>query len=201
MPKLARLLFLVLAIAGLIALSGCGDDESTTTAADTSSESTEATEPSDEEVSSTIDEALEDPDAEASSEYGEELTTILGDFAQSFQDQGAVLQGTTDPAQLADGIDQLEETLDTTIDDLSALDVPEEAQEGHDEIVASFENLSSKLADVSDAVDSDDAAAATKAASALQASVADFTEQFTAGLTKVAGAGIEIDSSSLQTSP
>ena len=197
MPKLARLLFLVLAIAGLIALSGCGDDESTTTAADTTSESTEATEPADEEVSSTS----EDPDAGASSEYGKELTTILGDFAQSFQEQGAALQGTTDPAQLADGIDSLEDTLETTIDDLSALDVPEEAQEGHDEIVASFENLSSKLADVSDAVDSDDAQAATKAASALQASVADFTEQFTAGLTKVAGAGIEIDSSALQTSP
>lgn len=198
MPKLARLLFLVLAIAGLIALSGCGDDESTTTAADTSSESTEAAEPSDEEVSSTTD---AEPDAEASSEYGEELTTILGDFAQSFQDQGAALQGTTDPAQLADGINSLEDTLGTTIDDLSALDVPEEAQEGHDEIVASFENLSSKLADVSDAVDSNDEAAATKAASALQASVADFTEQFTAGLTKVAASGIEIDSSSLQTSP
>ena len=76
--------------------------------------------------------------------------------------------------------------MQTTVDDLSALEAPEAAQAGHEEVVASFEDLSSKLADVSSAVDAEDQQAAQQAVVDLQNSVSDFLQQFTSGLTKIA---------------
>jgi hypothetical protein len=198
MPKPLSPFLALLAVIGLIALAGCGGDESTTTAAETE---TEATAPSDEELSSTIEDALDDPDAGASGEYGTELSAILGEFTQTFQDEGAALQGATDPAQLASGIETLEGALQTTIDDLSALEVPEAAQAGHEEVVASFEDLSSKLADVGSAVDAEDQQAAQQAVIDLQSSVSGFLQQFSSGLQKIASSGVQIDPSAVSPAP
>ena len=195
MPKLLSLPLALLAVLGLIALAGCGDDESTTTAAETE---TEATTTSEEDVSTT---AEDDTDAGAGGEYGAELSAILGDFTQTFQEEGAALQGATDPSQLATGIETLEGSLQTTIDDLSALEVPEAAQAGHEEVVASFEDLSSKLADVGSAVDADDQQAAQQAVVDLQSSVSGFLQQFSSGLQKIAASGVQIDPSAVSPSP
>lgn len=189
MPKLLRLPLLILAVLGLIALAGCGDDESTTTAAEETA--TEAT---------ATDATTEAADG-ASEDYGAELSSILGEFTQTFQDEGAALQGATDPEQLASGIDNLEASLQTTIDDLSALEVPEAAQAGHEEVVASFEDLSSKLADVSSAVDAEDQQAAQQAVVDLQNSVSDFLQQFTSGLTKIAASGVPVDPNAVSPTP
>ena len=192
MPKLLRLSLSILAVLGLIALAGCGDDESTTTEAEATTETT-TTEA--EETTTPAD------DSGASGDYGAELSAILGEFTQSFQEEGAALQGATDPEQLASGIDSLESSLQTTIDDLSGLDVPEAAQAGHEEVVASFEDLSSKLADVSSAVDAEDQQAAQQAVVDLQSSVSDFLQQFSSGLTKIAASGVPIDPSAVSPTP
>ena len=193
MPKLLRLSLSILAVLGLIALAGCGDDESTTTAVDETETATEST--------ATDEETTTEADSGASDDYGTELSAILGEFTQTFQDEGAALQGATDPEQLATGIDNLEASLQTTIDDLSALEVPEAAQAGHEEVVASFEDLSSKLADVGTAVDADDQQAAQQAVIDLQSSVSDFLQQFSSGLTKIAASGVPIDPGAVSPTP
>ena len=193
MPKLLRLSLSILAVLGLIALAGCGDDESTTTAVDETETATEST--------TTDEETTTEADSGASDDYGTELSAILGEFTQTFQDEGAALQGATDPEQLATGIDNLESSLQTTIDDLTELEVPEAAQAGHEEVVASFEDLSSKLADVGTAVDAEDQQAAQQAVIDLQSSVSDFLQQFSSGLTKIAASGVPIDPGAVSPTP
>lgn len=183
-----KLPLVLLAIVGLIALTGCGGDdssstESSSTATSTDSTTTDASAATDSTASSA------DPAAE---EYGQGLTAALTDFGTSFQKLGSDLQGASKPAQISAGVSQLEDQLSTTIDELNALDPPAEAQDGQDQVVAAFEGLSGKLGDVGDAVGAGDPQAAKQAAQALQSAVASFQGDLQAGITEITQAGVPV---------
>ncbi len=171
-----KITLMLLALVGLLAVAGCGgdDDSSGTTATESSTTATDS--------------------SGADSDYAQQLSTILQDFGTSFQSIGTKLQGVNDPAALSSGIDDLESQIQTTISDLEALDVPEGAQEGQDQIVAALKDFSSKITSLGDAVDSGDKASVKTAAEDLQASAASFMQEFSAGLSKITESGIQVGS-------
>jgi hypothetical protein len=180
-----KITLMLLALVGLIAVAGCGSDDSSDSS---SSDSTTATESSTTATDSTSSDSTSADDGD----YAQSLTAILTDFGTSFQTLGTKLQGVKDEDALASGIDELESQIQTTIDDLKALDPPEEAQQGQDDVIAAFEAFSQKLTDVSDAVDSGDASAAKTAAQDLQEAATTFQQDFTAGITEITQSGVEV---------
>jgi hypothetical protein len=183
--KFLRIPLIVLALVGLIALAGCGDDDSTTSDESTTESSTTATD------ESTTTEAS--GEALSAEDYSAEITVILGDFGTSFTELGSEITASQDDPEKAAGLfDEAETEIQGAIDDLSALTPPEEAQEGHDQLIAALEDFSSKLTDVSNAADSGDEAGLLQAATDLQAAAGDFQTQFTKALTTLSKAGVDV---------
>ena len=180
-----KISLMLLALVGLVAVAGCGGDDSSSS----TTSSTTATESTTTATDSTSTDA-------ASGDYAQQLTSVLTEFGTSFQALGTKLQNVSDKDALATGIDELESQIGTTISDLKALEAPPEAQEGQDEVIAAFEAFSGKLTDVSDAVSSGDAAAATSAAKELQAAASTLQTDFTAGISKIAQAGVDVGTGS-----
>ena len=188
--KFLRIPLIVLALVGLIALAGCGDDDSTTSDESTATESSTTTE---ESTESTTTESS--GDALSAEEYSTQAQEVLVSFGTSFQKLGAEISASKDEAEFADLVDEAEAEIQTAIDDFSAITPPEEAQEGHDQILAALEDFSSKLTDVSNAAESGDATALQDAATELQAAGLDFQEQLTQAAESLSEAGIGVGGS------
>jgi TolA-binding protein len=178
-----KIMLMLVALVGLIAVAGCGGSDSSSTSSSTTASDTTATDSTATDSTST---------SADSGDYATQLTTILTDFGTSFQTLGTKLQNVKDEKALASGIDELESQIQTTITDLKALTPPPEAQAGQDKVIAAFEAFSGKLTDVSDAVASGDASAATTAAKDLQAAASTFQTDFTAGITEIAQSGVNV---------
>ena len=192
--KFLRIPLIVLALVGLIALAGCGDDDSTTSDESTATESsTTATDESTESTESTTTES--DGDALSAEEYSQQAQEVLVTFGTSFQKLGSEISASSSPEEFADLVDEAESEIQTAIDDFSAITPPEEAQEGHDQILAALEDFSSKLTDVSNAAESGDQAALQDAATELQAAGLDFQEQLTQAAKSLSEAGIGVGGS------
>jgi len=164
--RILRIPLILLALAGLIALAGCGDDEEST--------STETSE------------------ALTAEEYTEQARTVLEGFATQFSTLGAQIQQSGTAEEFGSLVDQAEAEIQGTIEEFGALQPPEEAQEGHDQILSALEDFSSKLTDVSDAAASGDKAALQETAQQLQAAVLDFQEQVAQAVQSLSEAGIEL---------
>lgn len=167
--RLLRIPLIVLALVGLIALAGCGSDDST---------------------DSSSSEAL------SNEEYAQQAQEILISFGTSFQQLGSDISNAKNPQQFSDLVNQAEDEIQGAIDDFSALQPPADAQEGHDQTLAALENFSSKLTDVSDAADSGDKQALQDAAQALQQAGLDFQSELTQAAQKFQDAGIELGGAS-----
>ena len=178
MTKL-RISFLLLALVGLVAVSGCGgdDEESTSTSGEVTLSTTEST---------TEGEAL------TVEEYATEAQTILIDFGTAFTALGTEIQSSQGDEQFQELVGQAETEIQGAIDDFGALQPPEEAQEGHDQILAALEDFSSKLTDVSDAASSGDETALQEAATQLQSAGLDFQEQLTQAAQSLTEAGVDL---------
>jgi len=157
-----RIPFLILALVGLIAVAGCGGSDSTDSTGDDLS----------------------------NEEYAQQAASVMIEFASSFQRASASLPSASDGQESANGIDAMEDATRTAIDNYSALTPPTDAQQGHDQVVAALENLSSKLADVSDAAKSGKLKQASKA---LQQAGTDFQQDLAQADTSLKEAGVDLD--------
>src|SRR3954452_2374321 len=101
-----KITLMLLALVGLIAVAGCGSDDSSDSS---SSDSTTATESSTTATDSTSSDSTSADDGD----YAQSLTAILTDFGTSFQTLGTKLQGVKDEDALASGIDELESQIQT----------------------------------------------------------------------------------------
>src|SRR5690349_17729383 len=118
-----KITVMLVALVGLLAFAGCGgDDDSTSASSETTATDTTATD------STATDTTATDSDSD-SGDYGSELSGILVDFGASFQGIGADIQGSKDPQDYVDAFDSFESEINKTIDDIEALDPPEEAQQ------------------------------------------------------------------------
>jgi hypothetical protein len=135
--RLLRIPLIVLALVGLIAIAGCGSDDST---------------------DGTSSEAL------SNEEYAQQAQEILAEFGANFQELGAKISASKNTQEFSDLVNQAEDEIQGAVDDFSALQPPADAQEGHDQLLSALENFSSKLTDVSDAAESGDKQALQQAA-------------------------------------
>ena len=121
----------VLALVGLIAISGCGgDDSGTSSTASTSSEQLSA------------------------DDYGQQLTAALVPLFTSLQ--GLQSFDPQNPEDFGTQIQPTEDSFAKAIDEVNALQPPDEAQDGQDQLVAALEDFSSKLTDLSNSVEAGD---------------------------------------------
>lgn len=152
----------------LIALvvAGCGGDDG------------------EEETTETETEAL------SAEEYEQELGDILAPLGTELQEIGAATQAGTSDEDAVAGVEEASATLDGAIGDLSAIEPPEEAAEGHDMLITSLEAFKGAADDFA-ATDLEDMAAVQEALTAFQESVITFQEDFQAGATQLQEAGIE----------
>jgi hypothetical protein len=167
--RFLKIPLLVLALVGLLAASGCGGD--------------------DESTSSSSSEAL------TADEYATQAREVLTSFGQAFTGLGTQISQSSSPEEFSGFVDDAEAEIQSAIDDFSAIQPPEEAQEGHDQILAALEDFSSGLTDVSDAADAGDKAALQEAATALQQAGLDFQTQIQEADQSLKDAGINLDDS------
>lgn len=186
--RILRIPLLVLALVGLIAVSGCGGGGSTSTTSSTTATDSSTTTATD--STSTSSEPL------SVDEYTQQAQAVLVGFGTQFTTLGAQIQKASSATQFADLVNQAETEIQGAIDDFGALQPPPEAQEGHDQILAALEDFSSKLSDVSDAAESGDKTALQDAATALQQAGVDFKDQLTAAAKSLTDAGIDLGGSS-----
>ena len=167
--RISRIPLILLALVGLIALTGCGGDDDST-----SGESTEAL---------------------TAEEYAQQARTVLDGFATEFSTLGAQIQQSASAEEFGTLVDQAETEIQGTIEEFGALQPPEEAQVGHDQILSALEDFSSKLTDVSDAAASGDKSALQASAQQLQAAVLEFQEQVAQAVQSLSEAGIDLQGS------
>lgn len=174
-----RIPLIILALVGLIAVAGCGgDDDTSTSAEETTTEET------------TSEEAL------SAEEYSTEVQSILTEFGTNFQELGSQISAAGSPDEFSGLVDDAESEIQSAIDEFAAITPPEEAQEGHDQVLAALEDFSSKLTDVSDAAESGDDQALADAATALQSAGFDFQDQLLQAQESLQDAGIELGGAS-----
>lgn len=173
--RFLKIPLLVLALMGLIAVSGCGDDDSGDSEGTTTESSGEALTPED---------------------YASEAQAVLIDFGTAFTTLGQEIQASGSPEEFSTLVDEAEGEIQTAIDDFGAITPPEEAQEGHDQILAALEDFSSKLTDVSEAADSGDKTALQDAATALQEAGLDFQTQLEEAAQSLTDAGVDLSGES-----
>ena len=169
--RFLKIPLLVLALIGLFAVAGCGDDDG---------------------GSSDSGEAL------SADEYEAQAREVLTSFGEAFTGLGTQISQSSSPEEFSGFVDDAEAEIQTAIDEFGAIEPPEEAQEGHDQILAALENFSSGLTDVSDAADAGDKAALQEAATALQQAGVDFQTQIEEADQSLKDAGINLDDSAAE---
>lgn len=172
---------LLLALAGLLAFAGCGGDDD---------ESTSAVESSTTESASTATDASSDP---AADEFGQELGSVLGESIAGLSSLQTISQAKT-PEEFTGQIEEADTQIQTTIDDLGALEAPEAAQGAQDQIIAAYENFSEKLSGVGDAVASEDKNSIKQAASDLTVAGTDFQSDLQSAAQSLQEAGVTVPS-------
>jgi hypothetical protein len=165
---------LVLALIGLIAVAGCGGDDESSSSSDSS-------------------EAL------SADEYEAQAREVLTSFGEAFTGLGTQISQSSSPEEFSGFVDDAEAEIQTAIDDFGAIQPPEEAQEGHDQILAALEDFSAGLTDVSEAADAGDKAALQEAATALQQAGVDFQTQIQEADQSLKDAGINLDEAETDT--
>ena len=101
------------------------------------------------------------------------------------------LSSATTPEELRSGVDDLEVVTQTAVDDLTGLEPPEDAAEGHDTLTGALEGYLSDIQTLAEAVESDDPEAAQEAALAFQEAAVDVQSDLAEAAAQLEEAGIE----------
>jgi hypothetical protein len=166
---LKRKAALIAALAAL-AIAGCGGDDDD--GGDDSAAATESAEPL------------------SSEDYATEIEGILTAFGEESISLGTELSSAATPEDLQSGVADLEEITQTAVDDLNAIEPPEEAAEGHDTLVGALEGYLSDIQSLADAVETDDPEAAQEAALEFQEAAVDVQSELADAASQLQEAGI-----------
>ncbi len=161
-----RVPLILVALSGLIAVTGCGASEGTSTSPDS--------------------------DALSKDDYAQRAQDVLIDFGSGFEELGARIAASKTTAEFKERVDSAEEQIKDAIDDFGSLRPPEDAQKGHDQVLSALENLSSKLADVGVAAGADRKGALRDAATALRTAAFEFQDQLIQAQQSFQDAGLEL---------
>lgn len=144
-------------------------------------------------------EELDDPSAPAETTTGEELSNqrYAEEVRQTMVGLGSRLQaievaGGSESFRLGEGeLKRLGETIRRTVDEFGAIKPPDDAQEGHDRILAALEDFSSKYSDVFEAVKAD-GEVSEESFTALRTATFELQDQYLQAQENLTDAGIEM---------
>jgi hypothetical protein len=162
-------------IAGLLAagvlFAGCGGDDESDTAADTGATTEEATA------------ALSEED------YRTEVEGVLTPLGEELQRIGTETSGQTTPEGVAEGLADTEEALQSGIDDLEAIEPPENLQEPHDRMIVALEDFAQATTEAREGAESGDLQAV---ATDYVTAATDFQQELQAVLQDFEAAGLDV---------
>ena len=133
-------------------------------------------------------------EALSESDYAAEIQSILTTFGEESISLGTELQSATTPDELRSGVDDLQALTQTAVDDLSAIEPPEAAAEGHETLTGALEGYLSDIETLASAVESDDPQAAQDAALQFQKAAVDVQSDLAEAATQLQDAGIDAPS-------
>lgn len=125
----------------------------------------------------------------SSQRYAEELRETMVGLGSELQ----AVENATTPKDLGMSrreVEALGETIRRTVDEFGAIDPPNDAQEGHDRILAALEDFSSKYNDVAEAVEAD-GRVSEDSFTALRAATFELQDQYLQGQEILIDDGIE----------
>ena len=158
----------LIAAAAALAIAGCGGD--------------------DDDSSGDSGEPLSEED------YATEIESVLTTFGEESISLGTELSSATTPDELRSGVSDLQALTETAVDDLNAIEPPEEAAEGHETLTGALEGYLSDIETLAGAVESDDPKAAQEAALDFQEAAVDVQSELAEAASQLEEAGIEAPS-------
>ena len=114
-----------------------------------------------------------------SDEYEQEARSALEPVV-NLSEFGEAARAAETPDELAAAVSDIEAQFDSTNDELSAIEPPEEVAEVHDQLIAALSDINSAFAAVGDAAEVGDRQALTDRAADLQAALPEFQSELTA---------------------
>jgi hypothetical protein len=131
-----------------------------------------------------------DDDKETYAQDVEDVLTPLGDTLTSL---GTDVSSSSDPKQLAEGIGEAEDAIESSIGDLEAITPPEGVEDVQNDLIDALQSFSDELATVREAAEKGDLAELQKAALNLPQAAADFQTQLTDIQNAAIDAGVPIE--------
>ena len=112
----------------------------------------------------------DEPEAEALSveEYTTETDEVLMTFGEESISLGTELQSAETAEEAQAGVEELDTLTQTAVDDLNAIEPPEEAAEGHESLVTALEGYLADIETLGEGLSSDDPQAVQEAVLAFQ---------------------------------
>jgi len=132
-------------------------------------------------------------EALSAEEYAQQVDDIRQTFAEESTRLGTELQGATSAEELDAGVGEIQEVTQTSIDELEALEPPEEAAEEHEALIGVFEEYEGVVADLKEATASGDQAAIQEAGSTFQAEAGGLQPEIEEAITNLEDAGIPLE--------
>jgi hypothetical protein len=164
MPRHFRALLALVAVAALVALSGCGssdDSKSDSTSSGTTSTATS--------TSSSSGDAT-------TQKYKADAQKVANDFKTSAQSASEQTQSATDTAGKIKGLEALKKSVTDAADGFEGLTPPANAKSLNNELVSEFRALAGNVDQVEQALKTQDKAAAQNAVKGLQSNQAKITK-------------------------
>ena len=124
-------------------------------------------------------------------DYASEIESVLTTFGEESISLGTELSSATTPEELRSGVADLQSLTETAVDDLNAIEPPEEAAEGHETLTGALEGYLSDIETLAGAVESDDPKAAQDAALEFQEAAVDVQSELAEAASQLEEAGIE----------
>jgi hypothetical protein len=123
-------------------------------------------------------------------EYQGEVEGVLEPLGEELQRIGTETTMQTSPEEVAGGLGEAEDTLDTGITDLEEIEPPGDLEEPHDRLIGAFESFRDATTEAREAAEENDQEALLSeypaAATEFQSEVADIAQEFEE-------AGLELD--------
>ena len=126
-------------------------------------------------------------------QYAQDVEDVLTPLGTTLTDLGTDVSSSTDPQQLAEGIGQAEDAIESSIGDLEAITPPEGVEGVQEDLIAALQGFSDELATVREAAEKGDLAELQKAALNLPQAATEFQTQLTDIQNAAIDAGVPIE--------
>ena len=126
-------------------------------------------------------------------EYAQQGGEIRQTFGEESTRLGTELQAATSAEELDAGVGEVQEVTQTSIDELEALDPPEEAAEEHEALIGVFEDYAGVVAELKEATESGDRAAIQEAGATFQAEASGLRPEIEEAISNLQDAGIPLE--------